>query len=113
LLTFSHSIISNLSQWFEPLDGTVSEAAVHRRKNIKNFDVEMSADANKWRNETIFDGFAGDKTSRVLQITKVTVTTSTIEVERYGADALMTMITLGVWFFYCKTERLGEKALLL
>jgi hypothetical protein len=100
-----------LPPWFEPFDGGVSDAAIHRRKNIKNFDIDVSSMADGLWHETIFDGFAGDETSRLLQITKITMTTSTIEIERYGANALMTILTLGVWFFYCKTERLDTYAI--
>ena len=79
---------------------------MERRKGIKNFDAELLQEDAVARNIALFDGYAGEKTNKLLHITKVTCTTQTIEIERYGADVVMTLLTLGAWFFYCKTNEL-------
>ena len=50
--------------------------------------------------ETIYEGPGGPKSSLFLYDTTFVITNRAIEIEREGANAIMTVATLGCWYFF-------------
>jgi hypothetical protein len=53
--------------------------------------------------KTIYEGPGGKSTARMLHSTMVIVTNRTVEIEREGANACLTALTLGCWYFFFQT----------
>jgi hypothetical protein len=53
--------------------------------------------------KTIYEGPGGNKAKRFLKKTTLIVTNRTVEIEREGANVLLTFITLGCWYMFFQT----------
>jgi hypothetical protein len=51
----------------------------------------------------IYEGPAGLRSSRMMYKTTITITDWSIEVEREGANVVLTLMTLGCWYCVCQT----------
>jgi hypothetical protein len=53
--------------------------------------------------KTIYEGPAGPSSSKILHRTTLIVTNRTVEIEHEGADLMLTLVTLGFWYFACQS----------
>ena len=52
---------------------------------------------------TIYEGPAGPRTNKMLWKTTLVITNRCVEIEREGANALLSCLTLGCWYFMFQT----------
>ena len=52
---------------------------------------------------TIYEGAAGKRTNRMLWKTTLVITNRCVEIEREGANAILSCLTMGCWYFMFQT----------
>eukprot|EP00937_MAST-01D_sp_MAST-1D-sp2_P003313 g3313.t1 len=52
---------------------------------------------------TLYEGPAGPKSAEMLKTKKLVITSRAVEIETEGANACMTALTLGCWYFFFQT----------
>jgi hypothetical protein len=52
---------------------------------------------------TLYEGPAGPRSAEMLKTKKLVITSRAVEIETEGANALMTGLTLGCWYFFFQT----------